>query len=260
MQPRQSQWAEQWALFRNADMRQFNEWIAPATLESLRGKDVLECGCGGGHHTDMIAQHARSVTAVDLNTADQAAQLNADNDNVSFVEADLATMDLGRQFDAVICVGVIHHTDNPSATFENMFRHLKPGGTMIVWTYAAEGNGLVRYGVEPVRKALLQRLPRRALRWIAAPITLALYPIVHSIYRVPGLSFLPYYDYFANFRRLPWHHNFMNVFDKLNAPQTQFTTRATAEAWMSPLRFEPESVSLRHYAGVSYSLVGTRRA
>jgi hypothetical protein len=49
------------------------------------------------------------------------------------------------------------------------------------------------------------------------------------------------------------------VFDKLNAPQTYLTSRAKCEEWFSPERFEPGSVSIRRYAGVSYSLVGVKR-
>ena len=75
---------------------------------------------------------ARIVTAVDLNTATLARNRVKDFTNVEFVEADLASMSLGQKFDVVFCVGVIHHTDNPTRTFENIYRHLKPGGTIII--------------------------------------------------------------------------------------------------------------------------------
>jgi len=35
-------------------------------------------------------------------------------------------MDLGKQFDEVICIGVIHHTDDPSRTFEDLYKHCRP--------------------------------------------------------------------------------------------------------------------------------------
>src|SRR5262245_36588876 len=99
--PRPSEWLEQWSMFRDDERFLFEEWIAPRTLEDVRGKDVLEGGCGGGQHTAMLAAVAGSVTAVDLNTADLARERNAGCSNVTFVEADLATMDLGHQFDVV---------------------------------------------------------------------------------------------------------------------------------------------------------------
>jgi len=55
------------------------------------------------------------------------------------------------------------------------------------------------------------------------------------------------------------HPNVLNVFDKLNAPQTVFTTAAKCRQWMSDDRFEPGSISIRPYKGVSYSLSGVKQ-
>jgi SAM-dependent methyltransferase len=253
------EWREQWSLFQDSEQFLFEEWIAPVTLNDLRGKSVLEAGCGGGQHTSFMAPIARSVTAVDLNTAEIARERNKAFANVRFVAGDIASLDLGEQFDIVVCIGVIHHTDDPDRTFENLFRHLRPGGRMVIWTYSAEGNELVRYGVEPVRKAVLRHLSRPSLVWLSRAIAIAMYPIVHTVYRVPALAFLPYYEYFGNFRRLSFSRNMLNVFDKLNAPQTRFTTRKKCDDWFSRERFEPASISIRPYKGVSYSLSGVKR-
>ncbi|MBI5395381.1 MAG: class I SAM-dependent methyltransferase [Verrucomicrobia bacterium] len=259
-QQKHSEWHEQWSMFADDERFLFNDWIAPATLEDFRGKAVLECGCGGGQHTSYVAPLAARVVAVDLNTADIARERNAQFKNVEFVQADIAGMELGGQFDVVYCIGVIHHTDDPDRTFASIYKHCKPGGKVIIWTYSAEGNALVRFLVEPVRKLFLARLSRRTLAGISRVITALLYPVVHTIYRLPFLSFLPYYKYFQNFRRLYFERNMLNVFDKLNAPQTRFTTLRKCHEWFSPERFEPASISIRPYAGVSYSLVGVKRA
>jgi len=237
----------------------FEKWIAPATYEDFRDKDVLECGCGGGQHTAFVAPYARSVTAVDLNTTDIARKRNQELSNVTFIGADISTMDLGQQYDLVFCLGVIHHTDDPDATFRNIFRHCKPNGRIIIWTYSAEGNAMVRFGVEPLRKLFLRGLTRQTLLVIAKIVTLALYPIIYTIYQIPALRFLPYFDYFVNFRRMSFERNLLNVFDKLNAPQTHFTTRQKCSEWFNPINFVPESISIVHYLGVSYTLSGIKR-
>jgi len=254
-----SEWHQQWSMFEDHVEFLFHDWIKPNTLETFRSKDVLEGGCGGGQHTAMVAPVASSVTAVDLNTADIARERNRQFKNVTFVEGDLATMELGRQFDVVFCIGVIHHTDDPDATFRNLYRHCRSGGRMIIWTYSAEGNAMVRYGVEPIRKLVLRHLSRKNLHALSCLITAALYPPIHTVYRLPVLRFLPYYEYFANARRLSFARNVLNVFDKLNAPQTIFTTRAKCSEWFDPSRFEAESISILPYAGVSYSLSGIKR-
>jgi SAM-dependent methyltransferase len=255
---RDEEWHFQWSAFSDDDQKILKEWIRPFSIEEFQGQDVLECGCGGGHHTAIIAPIARSVTAIDLNTASIARQRCSSFTNVEFHQDDVEKMDLGRQFDVVICIGVIHHTNNPDAVFNNLYRHCKPGGTIIVWTYSAEGNALVRYIVEPIRKVFLSRLPRQSVVGIARIITMLLYPIVHTIYRLPFLKFLPYFEYFKDFREFPFRRNVLNVFDKLNAPQTTFTTRSKCDEWFNLCRFKSELISIRRYAGTSYSLVGVK--
>ncbi|MBF0323970.1 MAG: class I SAM-dependent methyltransferase [Alphaproteobacteria bacterium] len=259
-QQQQAEWLNQWSMFTDGERFLLEDWIRPASLGDLQGKDVLECGCGGGHHTAAFAEVARTVTAVDLNCADLAQGRLSHLGHVAFVSADLASMDLGRQFDVVVCIGVIHHTDNPTRTFENLYRHCRPGGMVIIWTYSAEGNELVRFLLEPIRKVFLSWMPRKVVSAMSYVITALLYPFVYSIYRLPAARALPYYEYFQNFRRLSFTRNVLNVFDKLNAPQTHFTTRAKCDEWFNPQRFDPDSIRITPYVGVSYSLVGVRRS
>ena len=252
-QAKQSEWHEQWSLVRDDELSLFTDWIQPTTLEDLRGKSVLEGGCGGGQHTSFMAPYARSVTAVDLNTVDIARERNKDNHNVEFVEADIAAMKLGRSFDVVLSVGVIHHTDDPDATVANLLRHAAPGGRAVFWVYSKEGNALVEHGVEPLRKLFLRRLSRPALLALSKAVTASLYPVVHTVYRLP-LGFLPYHSYFENFRRLAFERNVLNVFDKLNAPQVQFISRERAEGWRSLAAFA--SYVVTPYRGVSWRVTG----
>ncbi len=259
-QARQAEWHEQWTLFQDGERFLFEEWIAPVTMEAFRGRRVLECGCGGGQHTAWLASVASEVTAVDLNTTDIARARTAGLTNVRFVEADIATMDLHDRFDVVVCVGVIHHTDDPDRTFESLFRHCRPEGLLVVWTYSAEGNEMVRWGVEPARKLVFRWMPRAMLRGVSHAVTALLYPIVYSVYALPGTGRLPYHAYFRNWRRLGFRRNSLNVFDKLNAPQTRFTTLEKCRQWFGPDRFEPASISIRRYCGVSYALSGIKRS
>ncbi len=254
-----SEWYYQWQTFQDDEERLFLDWIHPNTMQTFAARKVLEGGCGGGQHTAMLSRVADSVTAVDLNTTEIARERNRAARNVRFVEADLCKMELGEAFDVVVSIGVIHHTDDPDATFERLYSHTKPGGRLILWTYSAEGNALVRNLVEPLRRHFLRRLSRPTVVRVSVALTAALYPVIHTVYRVPFVRFLPYYEYFASARRLSLRRNMLNVFDKLNAPQTFFTTRAKCDEWFNPARFEPESITIRMHVGVSYSLSGTKR-
>jgi len=255
-QAKQGEWAAQWSMMQDEERFLFDDWIWPSRLEDFRDKDVLEAGCGGGQHTALVAQVARSVTAVDLNTVEIARQRTLGRHNVRLVEADLAGMDLGRTFDVVFSIGVVHHTDDPDRTVRNLARHVAPGGRLVLWVYSQEGNALVRYLVEPLRRVLLTRLSRPSLLRLSRLITVVLYLPVYTLYRLP-LPFLPYYQYFANFRRLGFARNTLNVFDKLNAPQVQLISRRRAQSWFDPDRFE--DIHLSRYVGVSWRASGTRR-
>jgi SAM-dependent methyltransferase len=257
MQKKQGEWHEQWSLLRDDETFLFQEWIQPLKLQDFQGKTVLECGCGGGQHTAMVAAHAAHVTAVDLNTSDLAMQRNADRENVTFLEADIAAMDLGRQFDIVFSIGVVHHTDDPDATFRNMAAHTRPGGKTVVWVYSREGNWMVENWVEPVRKRWLVSMSRKRLLTLSQVITAMLYVPIYSLYLLP-LRFLPFYEYFQNFRRLSFERNTLNVFDKLNAPQVDFIDRARIHRWFAEGYYDDVHISA--YKGVSWRGSGTKRA
>ena len=253
------EWRYEWLNFENDDDRSLRGWLSPFTPEEMEGLSVLECGCGGGFHTRVFAAHAESVTAVDLNTAELARERLSDLTNIEFVEADLKQLDLGRQFDVVVCIGVIQHTGDPDKVFENLIRHLKPGGKIVIWTYSAEGNALVRFGVEPMRRIFLANRSRRTIHRLAVGITLLLYPFVYSIYLLPLFRFLPFYEYFQMFRTLPFRYNALNVFDKLNAPETEFISRERCSRWLSSDRLDPGSTLIRRHLGVSYTLIAMTR-
>lgn len=256
MQEKHLQWQWQWQEFYDDNQWLFTEWISPQTLEHFRGKDVLDCGCGGGQHINFIAPYATSITGVDLNAISCAGQSTAHLQNVTLIEADLAEMDLKKQFDIVYCIGVLHHTDDPDRTFQNIARHCRPSGRVIVWVYSREGNFLNRTLLEWIKRTILLRLPRRINLLLAHILTALLYIPIYTIYLLP-LRFLPFFEYFQNWRTLGYHRNLLNVFDKLNAPQTHFITKERIEGWFSPDQFT--DVHISPYRGVSWRGSGTVR-
>lgn len=249
----QNEWRYQWSRFRDEADWLFLEWIWPRTLEDFRAKRVLDAGCGMGQHVALVAQYANHVVGLDLNTGDIARQRTADLPNVTIVEGDVSQYRSDEPFDVVYCVGVIHHTDDPDCTFRNLCALCRPGGLLIVWCYSLEGSGLVRLLLEPLRKVVLRHLPRSWVYGFAVALTLAISPVVHTFYRLP-LSILPFYEYFENFRKLSFNRNVLNVFDKLNAPQTEFISRERIEGWFSFERFR--DVTISSYKGVSWRASG----
>ena len=256
-QEQQGEWHYQWSHFEDNESFLFRDWIAPNTLESFAGLRVFEGGCGSGHHTRLVAAHCEHTTAVDLNTSDLAQAVAAEHPNVRVLAGDVAAIRLKETFDVVFSVGVVHHTDDPDATVANLKRLVAPGGRLILWVYSREGNFLARNLVERPRRAVLRHLPRPAVHALAWAQTIAIHPVVHTVYRLPIPS-LPYYQYMKNWRRLPFERNVVNVFDKLNAPQTQFISERRARSWADDADFELEHLS--DYLGVSWRLTLRRRS
>lgn len=132
----------------------YGQWEPP---EFLRNPRMLVAGCGTGR--EMLSAAYRwqpeSVTGVDLSRTSleyasaQAAELDID---VELLQADLLELgDWDREFDVVICAGVLHHLQDPLAGWRNLVRLLRPGGVMMIGLYsevAREGisaaQGLVR--------------------------------------------------------------------------------------------------------------------
>lgn len=252
-QEKHPEWNYQWSRHIDDVASLFLDWIAPRTLEDFQNKYVFDAGCGPGHHIRLVAPVATHVTGMDLNTADIASVKLSDLKNVTLLQGDIALYRPEKLYDVVYCIGVIHHTDDPDQTFANLKRMCRKGGLLIVWCYSREGTELVWRVVEPLRKLFFNKLSRDLVELIARIVTALLYAPVFTIYLLPVRS-LPFYEYFQNFRRLSYKRNLLNVFDKLNAPQTNFIAREQIEDWFNVRQFE--DVSITPYEGVSWRASG----
>src|SRR6267378_1849147 len=75
----------EWAHFNDwkPSSETFGDYFSNFDLEWLRGRTVLDAGCGMGRHARQIAPFARTVVAVDFSSAiDEAARNVADQPNV----------------------------------------------------------------------------------------------------------------------------------------------------------------------------------
>jgi SAM-dependent methyltransferase len=101
----------------------------PATL--------LDLGCGTGSHAVILADRGYRVTGIDASAAmlRVARAKVRGRRNPSFVRADMRRFDLGRTFDAIVCMdGAYTHllTERDLlAHLRTVRRHLSPGGVYV---------------------------------------------------------------------------------------------------------------------------------
>jgi SAM-dependent methyltransferase/uncharacterized protein YbaR (Trm112 family) len=107
--------------------------------DELRGKLVLDAGCGNGMLSHAISTFGCEVVATDLSDSVEAAHRHlADREprRTHFVQSDLMQPAVRPEsFDVIFCAGVLHHTPNTRATFDKVIKALAPGGTVFVWLY-----------------------------------------------------------------------------------------------------------------------------
>src|SRR5215510_3070588 len=128
----------------------FWDYMLPHTPESLRGKRVLDAGCGSGRHAYYAAENGAEVWAIDIGSAVEIAKRNTRRyDNVFVAQADIHHLPFEPEsFDLIYSIGVLHHMPDPEAAFHNLLRYLKPGGWIHVYLYW-------RPERQPVKRALL---------------------------------------------------------------------------------------------------------
>jgi SAM-dependent methyltransferase len=237
----------QWLVFDHVQQhheQQFRDWIAPVTPEFVRGKVVLEGGCGKGRHTRAIAEWgAQAVVGVDLSEAVEAAYRNThDLPNTHIIQADIYRLPLKQAFDYAFSVGVLHHLPDPRGGFASLYKHLKPGGAITAWVYGRENNGWIVNFVNPLRERLTSKLPTRLLYWLSYLPSLVLYAVLKLVYlplgRTPLKRLLFYADYLSYIARFPFREIHNIVHDHLTAPVAFYLSRAEFSEWFAEAQAE----------------------
>lgn len=106
-----------------------------ARRHAVRGKRVLELGCGPGRAAAALAsRHGALVTALDPSPVMLAAARDRVPDDVELVEGRAESLPFdAERFDAVLANFVVHLLDRPRA-FAEARRVLVPGGIVVVKT------------------------------------------------------------------------------------------------------------------------------
>lgn len=113
--------------------------------DDLRGKRILDLGCGTGHRLVGLAKQFPNghFTGLDLsenslNTASQLIEKHG-TQNVQLVNENVTEYVSHSKYDLIVSTGVLHHLENPKQGFKQLSVNLKDDGVCIVWLYHMAG-------------------------------------------------------------------------------------------------------------------------
>ena len=107
--------------------------------EELRGKIVLDAGCGNGSLSRGLNQFGCEVLAIDVSPSVEVAFRHfaaKGNDRTHFVQGDLMKPPFKREvFDVIFSSGVLHHNPDTREALRAIAKSLKPDGRIYIWVY-----------------------------------------------------------------------------------------------------------------------------
>jgi SAM-dependent methyltransferase/putative flippase GtrA len=202
---------------------QFRRWTAPLTPEQWRGVRFLDGGCGIGRNAywPMIYGAAGGLAIdVDDRTLARARENLAAFPAVEVRRESIYEIAEENAFDLAFSIGVIHHLEFPGAAVARLARATRPGGTVLVWLYGRENNGWIVRLLNPVRMAVLSRLPLGLVHALSWPLAAILWLSLRL-----GAGRL---EYFRLLRKFAFRHVRAIVFDHLIPRIARYYTRGEA--------------------------------
>jgi len=148
----------------------------------LRGKLVLDVGCGMGRFAEVATRWGAHVVGIDLSLAAEVAAENLADRPAAFFQADVFKLPFAPEsFDYIYSLGVLHHTPNCEQAFKGLPRLLKPGGRIAIWLYSKYNNW---YKMSDVYRKVTRRMSPKMLHTLCYGV-IPLYGVHQVLRKIP---------------------------------------------------------------------------
>jgi 2-polyprenyl-3-methyl-5-hydroxy-6-metoxy-1,4-benzoquinol methylase/uncharacterized protein YbaR (Trm112 family) len=137
-------------------------------MADLRGRTLLDAGCGHGEVEMALAGTGVEIFAVDMSSSVDAVQRRLartpGGDSVHLVQGNIHALPFAEKaFDIVHSAGVLHHTPDTREGFRIVSQRVKPGGRCYIEVYSAEKKNPVAHAMVTAARAVTVRLPHSVL-------------------------------------------------------------------------------------------------
>lgn len=244
----------EWAIYREIiplHKRQFLAWISPIELSFFKGKRFLDAGCGIGRNS-LWALEAGAASGYAFDFDRRTVEVAKDNlkgySNCQVGFESIYDLSRKNEFDVAFCIGVLQHLRDPKLAVKMLTESLRPGGTLILWVYAREGNRRYLLWFDPLRRLTSRLAPRLTLA-IAKLLTLCLKLWLLVPHRSP---------YLRDLKDHSFRHIEAMVFDQLIPRIAHYWRREEVLDLVEGLPLNVQH--LTHTYGLSWTLVAEKIA
>tara|TARA_B100000575_G_scaffold292359_1_gene300492 strand:- start:384 stop:2384 length:2001 start_codon:yes stop_codon:yes gene_type:complete len=112
-------------------------------IDNLKKIKILVAGCGTGQHAIATATKFTNshVTAIDLSLQSLSYAKRMSKklkiNNIDFIQLDILNLkSLGKKFDVIECIGVLHHMNDPLLGWKILNKNLNNYGMMMIGLYS----------------------------------------------------------------------------------------------------------------------------
>lgn len=205
--------------------------ITQFTEEKLRGKLVLDIGCGPGRFADVAIQMGASVIALDYSSAIDAAKANfvGKKADILFLQADALSMPIkSNSIDNSYTIGVLHHTPSPFTGVKEARRVTR--NDFAIRVYEAKGfytYPMVRFwrGVFLMLKPIFKHYPPLLYSYVFGTLGYAIgciwRPLSYPLRAIFPTAFLPDYRW-----------TILDTFDAIATTHQSGHTSKEIEGWL----------------------------
>ncbi len=157
--------------------------------EEVRGKWVLDAGCGAGRFAEVAARRGGDFVGLDISSAVEATKKTLERfPNADVVQASMLDMPFRPgTFDFSYTIGVLQHTPDPEGACTQVASMAKAnGGRFAMTAYARKPWTKLnaKYLIRPITKRLPDDLLLAAIKTVMPVV----FPVADTLFRIPGIG------------------------------------------------------------------------